>query len=52
MPSNFWRVALGREMHLFKDISKGRARTDAGTLHGSRFGEIRKYFLLVKAVPW
>lgn len=41
---------MGRETHLFKDISKDRARTNVGTLRGSWFGKIRKNLLLVKAV--
>lgn len=47
-----WRASMGRETDLFKDVSKGRARTSAGTLCGSWFGKIGKSFLLVKAVPW
>lgn len=40
---------MGRETHLFKDISKGRTRTNAGTLPGRWFGKI---FSISKAVPW
>lgn len=35
-----WRAAMGTETHLFKDISKGRMRTNAGTLPRSWFGKI------------
>lgn len=40
-----WRAAMGRETLLFKGISKGGARTNAGTLRGSWFGKIRKGFV-------